>query len=101
MTGLHSVYAQIAEVLGMETAIEIHRMFHGQQVTFPVRLYSAKHMKLSLCLGEHGGHMYFIAVKLRKDFAAHIAYEPAENIEPQAAARLLLCVSVTPEALKK
>ena len=45
MTALHRVYAQIAEVLGMETAIEIHRMFHGQQVTFPVRLYSAKYIK--------------------------------------------------------
>ena len=43
MTGLHSVYAQIAEALDMETAKEIHRMFHGQQVTFPVHLYSAKH----------------------------------------------------------
>jgi len=45
MTGLHSVYAQIAEVLGMEIAIEIHRMFHGQQVAFPVHLYSAKYIK--------------------------------------------------------
>ena len=45
MTGLHSVYAQIAEALDMETAKEIHRMFHGQQVTFPVRLYSAKYLK--------------------------------------------------------
>ena len=45
MTGLHSVYAQIAEALDMETAKEIHRMFHGQQVTLPVRLYSAKYIK--------------------------------------------------------
>ena len=45
MTGLHSVYAQTAEALDIETAIEIHRMFHGQQVTFPVHLYSAKHIK--------------------------------------------------------
>lgn len=29
----------------METAKEIHKMFHGQQVTFPVRLYSAKYIK--------------------------------------------------------
>ena len=45
MMGLYSVYAQIAEALDMETAKEIHRMFHGQQVTFPVHLYSAKHIK--------------------------------------------------------
>ena len=63
MTGLHSVYAQIAEALGMETAIEIHRIFHGQQVTFPVRLYSAKYIKAVIQEEYDGTNLHALARK--------------------------------------
>ena len=63
MTGLHSIYAQIAEALDMETAKEIHRMFHGQQVTFPVHLYSTKHIKAVIREEYDGTNLHALARK--------------------------------------
>ena len=34
------VYKEIALTLGTETAIEMHKLFKGQQIIFPQRLYS-------------------------------------------------------------
>lgn len=39
---LHDVYRRISEALGMEAARELYRLFAGQQIAFPVRLYSAE-----------------------------------------------------------
>ncbi|MCQ2554886.1 MAG: Mor transcription activator family protein [Clostridia bacterium] len=37
---LNPVYQEIASVLGIDAAMEIHRLFKGQQISFPVRLYT-------------------------------------------------------------
>lgn len=37
---LNNVYKEISEKLGMDTAVEIYRMFKGQQINFPVRFFS-------------------------------------------------------------
>ena len=34
---LNHVYREISEATGTDTAIELYRLFKGQQVTFPVR----------------------------------------------------------------
>ena len=34
------VYKEIALTLGTDTAIEMHKLFKGQQIIFPKRLYS-------------------------------------------------------------
>lgn len=34
------VYREIAVALGNDTAVEIHKLFKGQQIIFPQRLYS-------------------------------------------------------------
>lgn len=35
---LNSVYKEISEKLGIDAAVELHRLFKGQQISFPVRL---------------------------------------------------------------
>lgn len=37
---LSGVYQEIAQELGLDGAIAIHRLFHGQQISFPKRLYA-------------------------------------------------------------
>ena len=34
---LNNVYREISEATGIDTALELYRLFKGQQVTFPVR----------------------------------------------------------------
>ena len=33
---LNTVYKEISEKLGMDTAMEIYQMFKGQQISFPI-----------------------------------------------------------------
>ena len=35
---LNTVYKDISERLGLDIAVEIHRMYRGQQISFPIRL---------------------------------------------------------------
>lgn len=37
---LNAVYKEISEKLGMDTAMEIYRMFKGQQISFPMRFFN-------------------------------------------------------------
>ena len=37
---LNSVYKEISETLGMDSALEIYRMFKGQQITFPQKFFN-------------------------------------------------------------
>lgn len=37
---LASVYDEIANYINMDTAKKMHRLFKGQQVTFPIRFYA-------------------------------------------------------------
>ena len=37
---LNTVYKEVSEKLGMDTAMEIYRMFKGQQISFPMRFFN-------------------------------------------------------------
>ena len=37
---LNTVYKEVSEKLGMDTAMEIYQMFKGQQINFPVRFFN-------------------------------------------------------------
>lgn len=45
ISGLCSVYREIAELMGMEVASQFYNHFKGQQVTFPNKLYDAGYLK--------------------------------------------------------
>ena len=37
---LNTVYREIADTLGMDTAMDVYKMFKGQQICFPVRFFN-------------------------------------------------------------
>lgn len=40
---LSGIYKEIASAMGVEVAIEIHGFLKGQQITFPIQLYSKEY----------------------------------------------------------
>ena len=42
---LNAVYKEISEKLGMDTAMEIYRMFKGQQISFPMRFFNPERIQ--------------------------------------------------------
>ena len=42
------IYREIAEEISPETAIEIHRLFGGQQILFPKKLYNREYIYRSI-----------------------------------------------------
>lgn len=38
------IYMEIAEAVGTETAIAIHKLFKGQQIIFPQKLYKKEYI---------------------------------------------------------
>lgn len=41
---LSGIYQEIARELGRDGAITIHQLFHGQQISFPKRLYAREYV---------------------------------------------------------
>ncbi len=50
----NDIYKEIVNTLGVEAAIKIFNMYKGQQVTFPVHLYSTKRIKNSIVCEYNG-----------------------------------------------
>lgn len=46
---LNAVYKEVSEKLGMDTAMEIYRMFKGQQISFPMRFFNPERIQRSWC----------------------------------------------------
>ncbi len=42
---LNDVYKEIADLLGYDDALVLYTHFKGQQITFPVKLFKAEHIK--------------------------------------------------------
>ena len=60
---LNSVYREISEKLGMEAALEIYKLFKGQQVSFPVRLYNPKYVQTLIVQEYDGTNIKSLATK--------------------------------------
>jgi len=60
---LNSVYREISEKLGMDTAIEIYRMFKGQQISFPVRLFNPVRLQKNIIQEYDGTNVRTLAIK--------------------------------------
>ena len=41
----NGVYEELVELLGLENTLKIHKHFRGQQVNFPMRLYSKDYIE--------------------------------------------------------
>ena len=60
---LNSVYREIAEKLGIDTAMEIYQMFKGQQITFPVRFHNPKRIHRDIIKEYDGTNIKALAIK--------------------------------------
>lgn len=57
------VYREIGEVLGTKAMLEVYNMFRGQQITFPVRLYSSERIKEKIISEYDGKNIKSLAKK--------------------------------------
>ena len=60
---LNMVYREIADKLGMDTAMEIYQLFKGQQVCFPVRLFNPTRIQQIIIQEYDGTNIKSLAVK--------------------------------------
>ena len=55
--GFNGIYAELAEIIGVETVEQIYSQYKGQQITFPMRLYSKAYTEKQIC-AEFDGKNY-------------------------------------------
>ena len=60
---LNTVYREVSEKLGMETAMEIYQMFKGQQVSFPMRFFNPSLIQQSIIEEYDGTNIRLLATK--------------------------------------
>lgn len=60
---LNAVYKEVSEKLGMDTAMEIYRMFKGQQINFPVRFFSPEKIQQIIVQEYDGTNIRTLAIK--------------------------------------
>ena len=51
---LNAVYKELAEKLGMDTAMNIYQLFKGQQINFPIRFFNPNKIQ-ELIVQEYDG----------------------------------------------
>ena len=60
---LNAVYKEISEKLGMDTAMEIYRMFKGQQISFPMRFFNPARIQKCILQEYNGTNIKTLAIK--------------------------------------
>ena len=60
---LNNVHKEISERLGMDTAMEIYRMFKGQQISFPVRFFNPAKIQKLIIEEYDGTNLKILATK--------------------------------------
>lgn len=60
---LNEIYKEIADNLGVDTAMDIYKMFKGQQITFPVRFLNPCHVQRLIIEEYDGTNIKQLAIK--------------------------------------
>lgn len=60
---LNMVYREIADSLGMDVAMDIYKMFKGQQITFPVRFFNPARIQQIIIQEYDGTNIKTLATK--------------------------------------
>lgn len=60
---LNTVYSEIADNLGMDTAMGVYKMFKGQQICFPIRFFNPKRIQQHIIEEYDGTNIKSLAVK--------------------------------------
>lgn len=60
---LNMVYKEIADNLGMDIAMDIYKLFKGQQITFPVRFFNPARIQRIIIQEYDGTNIKSLATK--------------------------------------
>ena len=60
---LNGVYADLADLLGIDAVLKIHNEFRGQQLTIPVRLFSQQHIISQVIDNYYGYNIKALATR--------------------------------------
>ena len=60
---LNTVYKEISEKLGMNTAMSIYQMFKGQQISFPTRFCNPAMIQQAIIQEYDGTNVRLLAIK--------------------------------------
>jgi Mor family transcriptional regulator len=60
---LNTVYKEVSEKLGMDAAMELYRMFKGQQINFPVRFFNSTRIRQIIVKEYDGTNIRTLALK--------------------------------------
>ena len=60
---LNGVYAEIANLLGVEAALTMHTAFRGQQLNFPVNFFTSDFIREQVLREYNGGNVKQLATK--------------------------------------
>ena len=60
---LNNVYREISERLGMDAAMEIYRLFKGQQICFPVHFFNPARIRICIIREYDGSNIRTLAFK--------------------------------------
>ena len=60
---LNMVYKEIADNLGMDVAMDIYKMFKGQQITFPMRFFNPARIQQIIIREYDGTNIKILATK--------------------------------------
>ena len=52
---LNGAYSELANLIGIEAVLKIHSAYRGQQITFPVQLFSKEFLKKQI-VDEYNGY---------------------------------------------
>lgn len=59
----NALYKELSELIGVEATLEMYNQFKGQQITFPVRLYSSDSIKNQVLKEFNGANFKELAKK--------------------------------------
>ena len=60
---LNTVYREISEKLGIDTAMEIYQLFKGQQICFPIRFFNPTRIQQIIVKEYDGTNIRTLATK--------------------------------------
>ena len=61
--GMHEVYREIANEIGVENTVVIYNLFRGTQVSFPNRLFSREYIHQAIAREYDGTNVHQLAQK--------------------------------------
>ncbi len=59
----NNIYNEIAEELGLDSALKIYNMYHGTQINFPQKLHNPEYVKMMVPMEYDGTNIKQLAKK--------------------------------------